>query len=220
MIVDPIIQVVTEKNSLVADRANVLGGGGASDPLKVRLINRDTTMTYKALEPELKRLKLDDNMKHLVTVDQFVSQQIYNLQKQMKQLFFISLGLMAGLLPLVVQNLTILFNKHQRKFIVRRLFGTGFFRTYKEFLLIFSMTWAFQLFICFLVNRGILASFLQIVASVLGMGGSVNRAVGTADIQWFAAAGVLVAIEFIVSVIALVIVERRNKVNVLKGGIE
>lgn len=146
MIIDPIIQVVTEKNSVCADRDSILGSG-YRDPLKMRLLNRDAALTYRALEPELQRLKLDDNLKHLVTVDQFVLQEIYNLQRGMNELWLISLGLLAGLLILVVQNLIIFFSKYQRKFIVRRLFGTDFFRTYREYILLFSATWALQILI-------------------------------------------------------------------------
>jgi len=206
VIIDPIIQVVTEKNSLLADWGSILGNG-ATDPLKIRLINRDTALTYKTLEPELKRLKLDDNLKHLITVDQFVLQQIYNLQEGMNRLLLISLALLAGLMLLVVQNLTIFFNKYQRKFVVRRLFGTGFFRTYKEYIFLFSVIWTFQILICFIVNRT--GAYIPFIVKL-------NRA---ADIKLFLVAAVLIAIELAASVIALVIIEQKSKVKVLKGGI-
>lgn len=207
VIIDPIIKVVTEKNSLCTDRANMINGGGGTDPLKVRLINRDTALTLRTLEPELKRLKLDDNLKHLITVDQYVLQQIYDLQKGMNQLLLMSLGLISGLLFLVVQNLIIFFNKYQRKFVVRRLFGTGFFRTYKEYILLFSATWAFQILICFIVNRT--GAYIPFVVKL-------NR---TADIRLFTVAAVLVLIELAASIIALGIIEQKSKVKVLKGGI-
>ena len=218
IIIDPIIQVVTEKNSLCADRANIMSGGGGRDPLKMKLIDRNAALTLKTLEPELKRLKLDDNIKHLVTIDQFVSQQIYYLQKWINQLLLTSLGLLAGLLILVVQNLTIFFNKYQRKFIVRRLFGTGFFRTYKEYILLFSVTWVFQLLICYMVNKGLISGILQLAARVSSVASAVESATGTANIKLFAVAAMLVLIELAASVIALMIIEQRNKVKVLKGG--
>lgn len=206
VIIDPIIEVVTEKNSLCTDRDSILGGG-CTDPLKMRLIDRDAALTYRTLEPELKRLKLDDNLKHLITIDQYVLQQIYELQKGMNQLWLISLGLISGLLFLVVQNLSIFFNKYQRKFVVRRLFGTGFFRTYKEYILLFSATWAFQILICFIVNRT--SAYIPFVVKL-------NR---TADIRLFTVAAVLVLIELAASIIALGIIEQKSKVKVLKGGI-
>lgn len=217
MIVDPIIQVVTEKNSLVADKANMMSGGGGSDPLKVKLINRDTEQTLQALEPELKRLKLDDNLPSLITVEQYVLGQIYELQKQRNQLLFISLGLAAGLLVLVVQNLSIFFSKYQQRIIVRRLFGTGFFRTYKEYLWLLTATWVIQIGICFLMNNGLASLLLQEAARVFAVATSIHEAMGSSDINVLAAGVGVVAVEFSASVLALFIIEQRNKVNILKG---
>ncbi|WP_035297621.1 bacteriocin-associated integral membrane family protein [Brevibacillus thermoruber] len=217
MIVDPIIQVVTEKNSLVADKANMMSGGGGRDPLKVKLINRDTEQTLQALEPELKRLKLDDNLPSLITVEQYVLGQIYELQKQRNQLLFISLGLAAGLLVLVVQNLSIFFSKYQQRIIVRRLFGTGFFRTYKEYLWLLTATWVIQIGICFLMNNGLASLLLQEAARVFAVATSIHEAMGSSDINVLAAGVGVVAVEFAASVLALFIIEQRNKVNILKG---
>ncbi|QSZ27661.1 DUF1430 domain-containing protein [Aceticella autotrophica] len=196
MIIDPIIQVITEKNSICADRVNLINGHGGSDPLKVKLINRDTALTLRMLESELKRLKLDDNLQQLITVDQYVLQQIYDLQKWMNHLLLIIMGLIVGLLILMVQNLTIFFNKYQQKFIVRRLFGTGFFRTYKEYILLFTLTWIFQLLICLIVKPN-----------------------GADDIKLLALAAGIILIEVAASVIALLVIEQKNKVKILKGGI-
>lgn len=219
MIVDPIIQVITEKNSLVADKANMMTGGGGRDPLKVKLINRDSEETLKTLEPELKRLKLDDNLTSLVSVDQYVLEQIYDLQKQRNQLLYISLGLVAGLLVLVVQNLSVFFSKYQRRFIVRRLFGTGFFRTYKEYMWLLTATWVIQIGTCFLVNSGLASSLLQKAGNVFAVASSINQAMGSSDINVLAAGVGVTAIEFAASVLALFVIERRNKVKVLKGGV-
>ncbi|GAB6275314.1 MAG: DUF1430 domain-containing protein [Peptococcaceae bacterium] len=219
IIIDPITQVVTEKNSLCADRANMITGGGGTDSLKMRLIDRNTALTLKTLEPELKRLKLDDNVRHLITVDQFVLQEIYNLQKWMNYLLLISLGLLAGLLILVVQNLTIFFNKYQRKFVVRRLFGVDFFRTYKEYILLFSVTWAFQLLVCYMINKGLILGFLQLAARVSSVASAMDVATGTADIKLIAVTASLILFELAASVMALVIIEQKNKVKVLKGGV-
>lgn len=192
IIVDPIIQVITEKNSLLTDKSSILGGG-CSDPLKIKLINRDTSLTYKTLEPELIKLKLDDNLKHLITVNQFVLQEIYDLKNQVNSLLIISLGLILVLLILIVQNLSIFFNKYKRKFIVRKLFGTGFFRTYKEFSLLFSISCGAEILISSILNK---AFNMQLIEVAL----------------------IIILIELITSVIALVIIERRNMVKVLKGG--
>ncbi|GLI04798.1 hypothetical protein YDYSG_08280 [Paenibacillus tyrfis] len=192
MILNPIIEVVTEKNSLAIYRDSILGGG-STDPLKIKLTDRDTALTYKSLEPELRKLRLDDNLKQLVTVDQYMLEQLYSLEKQMNQLWLISLGMVSGLLFLISQNIIVFFHKNQQKIVVRRLFGTDFFRTYKEYVYLFVMTWLFQLLVCFMVK-------------------------GTVDSRMLAVSGIVVCIEIVASVIALLTVEKRNKVKVLKGG--
>lgn len=192
MILDPIIEVVTEKNSLAIYRDSILGGG-STDPLKIKLIDRDTAITYKSLEPELRKLRLDDNLKQLVTVDQFMLEQLYLLEKQMNQLWLIGLGMASGLLFLITQNVVVFFHKNQQKIVVRRLFGADFYRTYKEYIYLFITTWFFQLLGCFIV-------------------------IGTVDSRMLAVSGIVVCIEIAASVIALWIVEKRHKVKVLKGG--
>lgn len=90
------------------------------------MIKRDAGLTYKTLEPELKRLVLDDNLRYLVTVDQYISKDIYNLQKTMKILLTVTSGLIVGILFLVTQNIIVYFNKNQQKIVVHRLFGVDF----------------------------------------------------------------------------------------------
>lgn len=218
MIVGPIIQVITEQNSLVADKANMTTGGGGGDPLKVKLINRDSQKTLEALEPELKRLKLDDNMTNLISVNQYILKQIYDLQKQRNQLLFISFGLVAGLLVLVVQNLSVFFSKYKRRFIIRRLFGIGFFRTYKEYMWLLTATWVIQIGTCFLVNNGLATTLLQKAGGAFAVASSIQQALGTSDISVLTIGGGVTAIEFVASVLGLFVIERRNKVKILRGG--
>ncbi|QWH15271.1 DUF1430 domain-containing protein (plasmid) [Bacillus mycoides] len=189
---DEIIEVMTENNSLFGERDLILGGG-AKDPLKIKLIDRDVGLTYKALEPELKRLGLDDNLKYLVTVDQYILKDIYDLQKTIKMLLTVTSGLIVGILFLVTQNIIVYFNKNQQKIVVHRLFGVGFFRTYKGYMLLFVLMWIVQLSICFIVKKEFDLKLLTVVA-------------------------MLILIEFTASIIALITMERRNKKMVIKGG--
>ncbi|OJD57441.1 bacteriocin-associated integral membrane family protein [Bacillus sp. NH11B] len=189
---DEIIEVMTEKNSFVGERDLILGEG-AKDPLKIKLIKRDAGLTYKTLEPELKRLGLDDNLRYLVTVDQYISKDIYNLQKTMKILLTVTSGLIVGILFLVTQNIIVYFNKNQQKIVVHRLFGVDFFRTYKGYMLQFVLMWIVQLSICFIVKKEFDLKLLTVVA-------------------------MLILIEFTASIIALITMERRNKKTVIKGG--
>jgi putative ABC transport system permease protein len=207
VITDPIIQVMTSMNSLGLDRANMITGGGAAEALKVRLAGADSARTLKLLDPTLKSLKLDDNLKHLITVNEFVLRQINDLQAGMKWITMAGIALGIGLLVLVVENLMIVFDAYARKFVVRRLFGLGFLRTYKEFLLLFSVIWALQIAVALLANRvGISIVSLPDVSTV------------AADSIVFSASMVVVLVEFAFSVAALAFIEKRNLVKVLKGG--
>ncbi|WP_025693278.1 bacteriocin-associated integral membrane family protein [Paenibacillus zanthoxyli] len=191
-IVDPITEVLTENNSLYADRSAILGGG-ANDPLKVRLINRDPRLTYETLLPELKKLRVDDNLRHLVTIDQYMLEKINDQQNAIQESWLTLIALMAGLILLAVQNLVLFFNKYQSKFIVRRLFGIGFWRTYIEYWRLFLIAGVLQTLLCFVLNKGI-------------------------DIPLLIVAAIILVIEMIASVIALIKIEKKNKMKVLKGG--
>lgn len=206
VITDPIIEVMTSKNSFGIDRLNMISGGGG-EALKVRLVGRDSATTLNTIGPTLKSLKLEDNLKHLITTNEFVLQQISDLQKDMRKVTLAAIAIGLGLLVLVAANLAIVFDTYARKFVVRRLFGTGFLLTYKEFLLLFSVTWALQMAIALLVNR---AGFS--IISLPDVSGVADDAVV------FSAAMVVVLLEFVFSVAALAFIEKRNLVKVLKGG--
>jgi bacteriocin-associated integral membrane protein len=207
IIIDPIIQVVTEQNSLLADR-NCILGTGANDPIKMKLIDRDARLTYQTILPELKRLKLDDNIQQLVMVDQLVLQEIYRLQEYMNQVILVSLGLLTALLLLVLQNLIIFFSKNQYRFVVRRLFGIGFFRTYKEYFWLFSGTWILQILICCIarwrINTGLMPA-LEKMPRIIDAG-LICAVVG------------VITLELVATIIALGIIEHKNKIKILKRG--
>jgi len=112
----------------------------------------------------------------------------------------------VGLLVLVGANLMIVFDTYQRKFVVRRLFGSGFGRTYKEFLLLFSLLWWLQIVIALFLNRSGVVIFKS------------SSGVIQTDAAVFSAAMVIVLIEFVFSAAALAFIEKRNLVKVLKGG--
>lgn len=191
VIVDPIIEVVTESNSVLTDRDSILGRG-PGDPLKIKLMNRDPLLTYKTLEPKFKELKVDDNLKYLVTIDQYILEEIYQKQKSMKESLLTIVGLVSGFILLSTQNIIIYFNKNQHKLIVRRLFGTGFFKTYKEYTILFSLVWLVQIVICGVMDKGIEPRMLIVAA-------------------------ILLLFDFIASSVAILLIEKKNKVKVLKG---
>jgi bacteriocin-associated integral membrane protein len=206
IISDPIIQVMTSTNSLGIDRANMASGGGGDDPLKVRLVNADPARTLTLLSPTLKSLKLADNLNYLITVNDFVLRQISDLQQGMKWIALAGIALGIGLLVLVAEHLAIVFDAYARKIVVRRLFGLGFVRTYREFLLLFSVTWALQITAALLAN-GLGVRIISFPDSPI---------VADSSIVLLASMAVILT-ELPFSLAALALIEKRNLVQVLKG---
>ncbi|MBN8210543.1 DUF1430 domain-containing protein [Bacillus sp. NTK071] len=192
VIVDPIIQVITEGNSLASDRDSILGNGG-TDPLKIKLLQGDPAATYETLAPELSRLNLDDNLKHLVNVNQLVLEEIYDLKQEIKMLMSIGLLLFFGLLFLIIQSLLVHFNQNEQKYTIYRLFGIGFIRTYQSYLLILLLTWVLQYSVMLVIKKDVQFDFVVVMT-------------------------ILMFIEFCASIVTVLILESRNKVRVLKGG--
>ncbi|WP_025692838.1 DUF1430 domain-containing protein [Paenibacillus zanthoxyli] len=192
-IIDPIIQVVTEKNSFTSNRNGILGNGG-TDPLKVKLVGRDTAATYQALLPELRNLRLDDNLKTIVTVNEYMLVKINQLNYEIKLNLLLLGGLMIGFLFLIIQYVLVLYNRYQKTFIVRKLFGLSFRRTYKEFILLFLGLWIAQVGLSLLlIHQYNLPTYLII--------------------------GVVAGSEFLISTIALNLLEKRNNTQMSKGGL-
>jgi putative ABC transport system permease protein len=200
-IVDPFIEVMTSANSLGLDRANMIG----ATALKIRLLDGDTVRTLQDLLPTLKRLKLDDNLPYLITMDEYVSQQIARLDNGIRSVEFAGVALFVGLLILAVQSISILFERYSRRITVRRLFGAGFMRTYREPLLIFTAVWSFQLVGALVANRlGLNPFSTQTFSSVADDFTVVGIAASVALAEGLFSAGVLTFIE------------RRSVVRVLK----
>ena len=194
-IVDPFIEVITAANSLGIDRANMLSGGGGT-AMKIRLLGGDPVRTMQDLLPTLRRLKLDDNLPYLVTMDEYVSQQIAALDNGIRIVAIAGIALLVGLLVLAVQSISILFERYSRRITVRRLFGAGFMRTYREPLLIFTAVWSFQLVGALAANRLGLSPFSTPTSSrVAGDGIVVAIAASVALVEVLFSAGVLTFIE-------------------------
>jgi putative ABC transport system permease protein len=203
-IVDPFIQVMTSANSLGIDRANMIGGGGGG-ALKVRLLGGDTVRTRQDLLPTLRRLQLDDNLPYLVTLDEYISQQIAALDDGIRSVEIAGVALFVGLLVLAVQSISIVFERYSRRITVRRLFGAGFMRTYREPLLIFGAVWSVQLIGALVANRlGLNPFSTPTYSSVADDVTVVGIAVSVALAEGLFSAGVLAFIE------------RRSVIRVLK----
>lgn len=205
VITDPVIQVMTSANSLGIDRANMMTGSVGS-ALKVRLVGGDTASTLKMLAPTLKGLRLDDNLRYLVTMDEYVLQQLQSLEEGLRNVAIAAIALGIGMLVLVTQNLAILFYRYSRKVVVRRLFGLGFGRTYREFLLVFATIWGFQLIGALAANRMGSSPFSTPTFSSVA-----------SDLVVLAIGATIILVELVFSIGVLIFIEKRSLIRVLKG---
>jgi bacteriocin-associated integral membrane protein len=206
---DPIIEVMTLSNSAGIDRANAISGG-VDSALKVKLTDNSPIDTFVALQPELKRLKLDDNLTHLVTLDEAALQQVQRIQGNITIITVTGIGLLIIMLILALQSLALLFERFARKIVTRRLFGLSFGRRYREFLVIFGAVWVGEMAVALLANS---------LANSMGLNPFVSATEsGAASASATLGIGVAVlTIEFLFSAAALVFIEQRRTTDVLKG---
>lgn len=203
-IIDPIIQVLTERNSVSFDGLGFIGGSEAS-ALKIPLSQSDALLTMEEIAPKLKELGLDKRLRNLVSINQAISQKIEYLQRQMNGFLIIITALLIVSLFLVIQHLIILFAKYQQKFLVRRLFGFGYLRTYKEHLIFFVGKWIVLLLICLYLS------------SVITMN-DIPAEDFQSIIRVFYIVGVLVFLELVFSSIGIIRLERKKLAQALKEG--
>ncbi|MGH9553788.1 MAG: DUF1430 domain-containing protein, partial [Terriglobales bacterium] len=162
--------------------------------------------TLAALQPDLKRLKLDDNLTHLVTLDDAALQKVQRIQGNITIIAVTGIGLLIIMLILALQSLTLLFERFARKIVTRRLFGLSFGRRYREFLVIFGAVWVGEMAVALLANSVGLNPFAS----------ATDSGAATAS----ATLGVCVAtltIESLFSAAALIFIEHRRTTDVLKG---
>lgn len=191
-IIDPIIQVITEKNSLFSDRETVLGGG-ATDPLKVKLVQRSAALTYKRLKPDLERLGIQDNLRNLVRIQEPMLQRIVAIEQGIQEILRDMVLLCILMIFLLAQNVTLYWNNKKRIFMVKRLFGLGFWRTYQAYFYLMGML--------ALIEGGVCLYFR-------------SQAVLSVCIWLF----LLFLLECFVSTVTFIYLERNHRTEILKGG--
>ena len=191
MVNDPIIEVITENNSLVSDKYGTWGNGGSS-PLKVKLINNSTIDTYNDLLPLFKELGLDDNFTTIINLNDLILSRISELKNDIKISLTIVIMIFVCFLVIELQNIIIIFNKYKQKFIIKRSFGIGKFKAYKEFFNIFIGSYIIQILLLFVSNIGIPFDFIKITSLIY-------------------------IVDLIFILVSISILESKNKIKVLKG---
>ncbi len=167
-IVSPIIQVQTLGNTVPADWMNAFEGSVVT-PLKIPLIKDSPTQTEGALSPILRQLHLTAYIHAIVPVNQAIHEEIRSLQLALQKYLLIGIGLAATVVVLMIQNAVVLFTRYQKRFLVRRLFGWGRLRAYRECFGIIGATWVGQVLIAmaFVGDKALLLAIPLVVADGL-----------------------------------------------------
>ena len=204
MIEDPIIEVMTAANSIGMDRANAITGDAAA-ALKVPLGGSAATAVLADLEPVLRSLTLDDNLRHLVTIDDYAALEVARIESTMGTIAVSCGVLLVGLIYLGATSIAVLFERYARRVVVRRLHGIGFVRRYREAVLVFGVIWTGQLLGALALNR--------LGTNAFAAGGAHR----VADDAVVAAVAVAVAvIEGAMSAVVITSIERRGIARLLK----
>jgi putative ABC transport system permease protein len=202
-IIDPIIHIKTDKNHLFTYRSGIKGFG-LNDPLKVKLINQNPILTYDKIKPFLRQHKLDSII-NIVSFKQYVSEELENLHKDIRATVLTMIGMTGIFIFLIVQNLIILFHKHQKRLVIKRLFGVGFIKTYQPILIWIMLTFGTYVLISFILSQD--------------QPDPMEKALieGIFDFQFIVIVLGLLCVEFLATIIALSIMERYNKIKIIKG---
>jgi hypothetical protein len=139
---DPIVEIMTPANSLALDRFNAITGN-INTALKVRL-EGTSAATLRDLEPDLARLHLDDNLRHLVTGNENRLNELSLIRTAVRRTSAIAVGALGIMLLLSASIVTIFADRRRRTITVRRLQGVGFLRTYQELFLLLGAVWLGQ----------------------------------------------------------------------------
>lgn len=198
----PIVEVLTEANSLGIDRANAFSGE-ADSAMKVKLIAPgQTAETYAKLKPELVALHLDDNLTNLVTPSEVIGSQLVALRDGIRNTL-ISAGLSLLIMILLgAQNATLALDRFGRSTAVKRWLGYSFALRHRPSLLAIAATWLAQVILAVLV---------------LGSGAAPFNNAPLASSATLIGIGTMLGIEVVLAAVVLMFTERRRTLAALKG---
>ena len=150
LITDPIIQVMTEANSLVPDRYYATSD---NQTIFIKLINSDTEQTYAKLVEKLKEYKIDDNLSHLVKPNELVMKEINSLKMAANLIKIILIGIVIVMFILIIQNVYLFFQKNTYEYFIKKAFGYNYFERYSHILQLLILTNLVEFILCVLLVK-------------------------------------------------------------------
>lgn len=191
-IINTITRVVTEKNSTVLDRIGILGKGDL-DPLKVFMGNNvKSGEVYKNISPMLRELNLDDNLKNLVSINENINERILELKAQRHiALMMAGIGLLL-LTVLIIQSISLDFHRNRQRYIIQKIHGVPGLRIYRKYIF--------------------LSAFVYILI------GSIFVLIDNSNpLYYLCMTIVLTVLQYMISIVAIMKLERKHISDVLKG---
>lgn len=204
-IIDPVIEVMTDSNSSPVDRLNAITGE-MNGPLKVRVAG-DPAAVMRELTPLLQQLKLDDNLKHLVTGQTALANEASQVRSAIGWLASFVVAALIVMLALIAVLVFTTSDRLRKVLTVRRLHGMGFVRSYQELLTTLGITWLGQ------------ALLIVGITALVGMNSSA-RGVAASPLESAWRLLVIMATSLVVEALFVLaiatVAERRNTVQRLK----
>ncbi|MGL5567782.1 MAG: DUF1430 domain-containing protein [Cetobacterium sp.] len=187
-ITDPIIHVITENNASVLDYNVVIGGNG--NPFKI-----------KAIDNENVKVTINDifgkyNIKKIVGEVSYVNEQLLSEMKDLKDnvqynIVFVVIILLI-IITIIINNIYNYIDKYKQVLAVKKICGYSTIEKYKNFIVGLIIIWNIVYSLSIIVTKGVL--FMVAIMSIVGF-----------------------SVELIFSIIAIIIIEKRRVIKVLKG---
>ncbi len=208
-VVDPIVEIMTPANSLTIDRANAVTGG-IGTAMKVR-VDGDPQRVLRELQPTLKRLRLDDNLQHLVFPGEAMQNEFAETRRMMMWESVVAGGVLVVMLIAGWSFVAVLCDRARRVLIVRRLHGFGFLRTYRGVLSTVGVTWVATVVVALLYAAW---SNADAASMPEGMPAPMSRLIELPRLMLILIA--MGIVEAVFASLVATVLERRNAVKRLK----
>ena len=197
LIHDPIIRVITERNSLINERS-IISGQGITDPLMIRLRNSDTQETYEVMLPILQALGLEHNLRNFFSLSELIEIELHEIRLEISITIMAITSLFGVSLFLLMQNIHLSFDKNKKKYGIKRLFGYGILRTYQNYVYYLAAIWLLQLLVTMLMWQQFeVSAYIPINPTVIL---------------------IFMSLEIGLSIVMLLKLEKREILSILKAG--
>jgi hypothetical protein len=187
-VTDAFVNIRTENNGGLSDYAIVFGYSG--NPFKIKL---DSSISVdKNIRPELKKYGYSQYISKISKVNEMVAADSSTVKQKMYLYLGIALLLLIGLILIILQNVFNFFNQYKQYLAIRYLHGYGIFEKYKEYFALMLASWI--VISAGLYSFRLVDLYFQIKLSLI-----------------------IILFELIASIVLILIQEKKNITNVIKG---